>query len=68
MFNPLEVGDADIFATYGAAKAHGDDNPTWAQAMRSDEANQWRNAARAENQNFEQHGVYMEVSEDQLQS
>eukprot|EP00965_Chrysotila_dentata_P135057 4466615-Pleurochrysis_carterae.AAC.1 len=33
---------------------------------RSDEANQWRDAARAEMQNFERHEVYVEVSEDQL--
>eukprot|EP00965_Chrysotila_dentata_P187146 6171946-Pleurochrysis_carterae.AAC.1 len=36
--------------------------------MRSDEANQWRDAARAEMQNFERHGVYVEVSEDQPQN
>eukprot|EP00965_Chrysotila_dentata_P258421 6213212-Pleurochrysis_carterae.AAC.4 len=36
--------------------------------MRSDEANQWRDAARTEMQNFERHGVYVEFSEDQLQT
>eukprot|EP00965_Chrysotila_dentata_P072037 2379743-Pleurochrysis_carterae.AAC.1 len=30
--------------------------------------NHWRDAARAEMQNFERHGVYVEVSEDQLPS
>eukprot|EP00965_Chrysotila_dentata_P092765 3062703-Pleurochrysis_carterae.AAC.1 len=50
---------------YGV-KAHGDDNPRWAQAMKSDEANNWRDAARSEMQNFERHGVYIEISEDQL--
>eukprot|EP00965_Chrysotila_dentata_P157201 5193854-Pleurochrysis_carterae.AAC.1 len=59
------MSDADITEVYGL-KVHGDDNPTWAQAMRSDETNQWRDAARAEMQNFERHGVYVEVSEDQL--
>eukprot|EP00965_Chrysotila_dentata_P003269 106165-Pleurochrysis_carterae.AAC.1 len=29
--------------------------------MRSDEANQWRDAARAEMRNFERHGVYVET-------
>eukprot|EP00965_Chrysotila_dentata_P003268 106089-Pleurochrysis_carterae.AAC.1 len=66
MINLFEI-DADITEAYGL-KAHGEDSPTWAQAMRSDEANQWRNAARAEMQNFERHGVYIEVSEDQLQT
>eukprot|EP00965_Chrysotila_dentata_P232422 6198963-Pleurochrysis_carterae.AAC.1 len=36
--------------------------------MRSEEAKHWRDAARAEMQNFERHGVYVEVSEDQLPS
>eukprot|EP00965_Chrysotila_dentata_P040354 1339088-Pleurochrysis_carterae.AAC.1 len=38
MFNPLNNGDADFPAAYGL-KAHGDDNLTWAQAMKGDEAN-----------------------------
>eukprot|EP00965_Chrysotila_dentata_P051332 1702471-Pleurochrysis_carterae.AAC.1 len=59
--------DATAVATYGV-KAHGDDNPTWAQAMKSDEANNWRDAARSEMQNFERHGACIEVSEDQLSS
>eukprot|EP00965_Chrysotila_dentata_P092532 3053704-Pleurochrysis_carterae.AAC.1 len=67
MFNPLNNGDADFAAAYGL-KANGDDNHTWAQAMKGDEANQWRDAARAEMQNFERHGVYIEISEDQLPS
>eukprot|EP00965_Chrysotila_dentata_P226347 6195349-Pleurochrysis_carterae.AAC.1 len=37
-------------------------------AMKGDEANQWRNAARTEMQNFERHGVYIEISEDRLPS
>eukprot|EP00965_Chrysotila_dentata_P050257 1665310-Pleurochrysis_carterae.AAC.1 len=36
--------------------------------MRNDEANQWCDAARAEMQNFERHGVYVEVSKYQLQT
>eukprot|EP00965_Chrysotila_dentata_P222169 6192800-Pleurochrysis_carterae.AAC.3 len=63
----LNMGDADVIAAYGL-KAHGDDIPTWAKAMKSDEANQWKNAAREEMQNFERHGVYIEISEDQLPS
>eukprot|EP00965_Chrysotila_dentata_P081341 2686228-Pleurochrysis_carterae.AAC.1 len=34
--------------------------------MKGDDAHQWQDAARAEMQNFERHGVYVEVSEDQL--
>eukprot|EP00965_Chrysotila_dentata_P040770 1351844-Pleurochrysis_carterae.AAC.1 len=49
-------------------KVHNNDNPTWAQAMKGDDAHQWQNAARAEMQNFERHGMYIEVSEDQLPS
>eukprot|EP00965_Chrysotila_dentata_P106599 3520988-Pleurochrysis_carterae.AAC.2 len=60
MHNPFEMSDADITEAY-RLKVHEDDNPTWAQAMRSDEANQWRDAARAEKLNFERHGVYVEV-------
>eukprot|EP00965_Chrysotila_dentata_P163374 5396248-Pleurochrysis_carterae.AAC.2 len=68
MLNLFDTSDADITEAHGL-KAHGEDNPAWAQAMRSDEANQWRgDAARAEMQNFERHGVYVEVSEDQLQT
>eukprot|EP00965_Chrysotila_dentata_P033067 1101448-Pleurochrysis_carterae.AAC.2 len=37
MFNPLSNGDADIAAAYGL-KAHGDDNPTLAQAMMKGES------------------------------
>eukprot|EP00965_Chrysotila_dentata_P095205 3147209-Pleurochrysis_carterae.AAC.1 len=59
--------DATAVARY-RVKAHGDDNPTGAQAMKSNEANNWRDAARSEMQNFERHGVYIEVSEDQLPS
>eukprot|EP00965_Chrysotila_dentata_P176850 5840907-Pleurochrysis_carterae.AAC.4 len=62
-----EMCDAETIAAYGL-KVHGNDNPTWAQAMKSDESNQWRDAARTEMQNFERHGVYIEVSEDQLPS
>eukprot|EP00965_Chrysotila_dentata_P014226 471724-Pleurochrysis_carterae.AAC.1 len=52
--------DATAVAAYGV-KARGDDNPTWAHAMKSDEANNWRDApARSEMQNFERHGVYIE--------
>eukprot|EP00965_Chrysotila_dentata_P010986 357517-Pleurochrysis_carterae.AAC.1 len=40
----------------------------WAQAMKSDEANNWRDAAQSEMQNYQRHGVYIEVSEDQLPS
>eukprot|EP00965_Chrysotila_dentata_P262746 6214660-Pleurochrysis_carterae.AAC.3 len=36
--------------------------------MKSDESNQWRDAARSEMQNFERHGFYVEVSENQLPS
>eukprot|EP00965_Chrysotila_dentata_P173068 5711242-Pleurochrysis_carterae.AAC.1 len=36
--------------------------------MKSNESNQWKDAARTEMQNFERHGVYVEVSEDQLPS
>eukprot|EP00965_Chrysotila_dentata_P048534 1609754-Pleurochrysis_carterae.AAC.1 len=36
--------------------------------MKGDDAHQWQDAARAEMQNFERHGVYVEVSEDQLPS
>eukprot|EP00965_Chrysotila_dentata_P024693 818442-Pleurochrysis_carterae.AAC.1 len=49
-------------------KAHGEDNPTWSQAMKGDDAHQWRDAARTEMQNFKRHGVYVEISEDQLPS
>eukprot|EP00965_Chrysotila_dentata_P042081 1396179-Pleurochrysis_carterae.AAC.1 len=49
-------------------KAHDEENPTWAQAMKSDEQHQWRDAARTEMHNFSRHGVYVEVSEDQLPS
>eukprot|EP00965_Chrysotila_dentata_P111952 3702248-Pleurochrysis_carterae.AAC.1 len=49
-------------------KAHGEDNPTWAQAMKGDDAHQWRDTARTEMQNFERHRVYVEISEDQLPS
>eukprot|EP00965_Chrysotila_dentata_P228242 6196492-Pleurochrysis_carterae.AAC.2 len=45
-------------------KTQGDDIPTWALAMRSDEAKYWREAAHTEMQNFERHGVFVEVSED----
>eukprot|EP00965_Chrysotila_dentata_P223540 6193633-Pleurochrysis_carterae.AAC.1 len=68
MFKPLNNGDADIAAAYGLI-AHRAYNPTWALAMKGDdEANRWRDAARAEMQNFERHGVYIEISEDQLPS
>eukprot|EP00965_Chrysotila_dentata_P091976 3036041-Pleurochrysis_carterae.AAC.3 len=61
-------GMFDATAVYGL-KLHGDDNPTWAQAVKSDEAHHWRDAdARSEMQNFERHGTYVEVSEDQLPS
>eukprot|EP00965_Chrysotila_dentata_P115353 3812675-Pleurochrysis_carterae.AAC.2 len=36
--------------------------------MKSGEANKWKDAAREEMQNFDRHGVYVEVSEDQLPS
>eukprot|EP00965_Chrysotila_dentata_P166941 5512267-Pleurochrysis_carterae.AAC.1 len=36
--------------------------------MKSDEADNRRDAARSEMQNFERHGVYIDVSEDQLPS
>eukprot|EP00965_Chrysotila_dentata_P208408 6184667-Pleurochrysis_carterae.AAC.2 len=36
--------------------------------MNVDDAHPWQDAARAEMQNFEKHGVYVEVSEDQLPS
>eukprot|EP00965_Chrysotila_dentata_P129928 4294850-Pleurochrysis_carterae.AAC.1 len=36
--------------------------------MKSDEANQWKDAAREEKQNFDRHGVYVEISEDLLPS
>eukprot|EP00965_Chrysotila_dentata_P219870 6191404-Pleurochrysis_carterae.AAC.1 len=45
-----------------------EENPTWAQAMKSDEEHNWRNAARTEMHNFSRHGVYVKVSEDQLPS
>eukprot|EP00965_Chrysotila_dentata_P003433 111753-Pleurochrysis_carterae.AAC.3 len=61
------MGDTDAIAAYGL-KAHGEENSTWAQAMKSKEVNHCRNAARAEVQNFELRGVYVEVSEDQLPS
>eukprot|EP00965_Chrysotila_dentata_P092048 3038950-Pleurochrysis_carterae.AAC.1 len=35
---PFDMGDAAFTAAYGL-KVHGDDNPTWAKAMKSDEAN-----------------------------
>eukprot|EP00965_Chrysotila_dentata_P079498 2621769-Pleurochrysis_carterae.AAC.4 len=37
----------EMIAAYGLNK-HGEDNPTWAQAMKSDKSNQWRDAARSE--------------------
>eukprot|EP00965_Chrysotila_dentata_P128055 4234338-Pleurochrysis_carterae.AAC.1 len=46
------MDDTDAITAYGL-KAHGEENPTWAQAMRSKEGNHWRDAARAEMQNFE---------------
>eukprot|EP00965_Chrysotila_dentata_P022967 761017-Pleurochrysis_carterae.AAC.1 len=55
MRNLLNDSDAGIAAAY-RLKTHGDDNPTWAQAMKGDEANQWRDGARAEMQNIERHG------------
>eukprot|EP00965_Chrysotila_dentata_P092526 3053502-Pleurochrysis_carterae.AAC.1 len=36
--------------------------------MKSDDANKWKDAAREEMQNFDRHGVYVEVSEDKLPS
>eukprot|EP00965_Chrysotila_dentata_P246952 6207454-Pleurochrysis_carterae.AAC.6 len=36
--------------------------------MKSDEEHHWRDAARTEMHNFSRHGVYVEASEDQLQS
>eukprot|EP00965_Chrysotila_dentata_P013270 438430-Pleurochrysis_carterae.AAC.1 len=36
--------------------------------MKSDDADKWKDAAREEVQNFDRHGVYVEVSEDQLSS
>eukprot|EP00965_Chrysotila_dentata_P134727 4456355-Pleurochrysis_carterae.AAC.2 len=36
--------------------------------MKGDDAHQWQNAEKAEMQNFERHGVYVEVSWDQLPS
>eukprot|EP00965_Chrysotila_dentata_P021957 726698-Pleurochrysis_carterae.AAC.3 len=68
MLNLFKTGDADTTAEAYGLKVYGEDNPTWAQAMRGDEANQWRDAAPAEMQNFEQHGVYVKVSEDKLQT
>eukprot|EP00965_Chrysotila_dentata_P060223 1996745-Pleurochrysis_carterae.AAC.1 len=47
--------DADVSMAM-RLKAHGEDNPTWAQAMKGDNAHQWRDAARTEMQNFERHG------------
>eukprot|EP00965_Chrysotila_dentata_P165714 5471099-Pleurochrysis_carterae.AAC.1 len=35
---PFEMGYTDFTAAYGL-KVLGDDNPTWAKAMKSDEAN-----------------------------
>eukprot|EP00965_Chrysotila_dentata_P016375 541852-Pleurochrysis_carterae.AAC.1 len=61
----FELGDADVIEAYGL-NVHGDDNSTWAKAMKSDEANKWKDAAREEMHNFDRHGVYVEVSEDQL--
>eukprot|EP00965_Chrysotila_dentata_P070916 2343828-Pleurochrysis_carterae.AAC.1 len=61
------MGDADFTAAY-ELKVHGDDNPTWTKAMKSDEANQWKDADRKEMQNFDRHGVYVEINEDQLPS
>eukprot|EP00965_Chrysotila_dentata_P047484 1574975-Pleurochrysis_carterae.AAC.1 len=43
-----------------------EENPTWAQAMKSNEEHHWRDAARTEMHNFSRHGVYVKVSEDQL--
>eukprot|EP00965_Chrysotila_dentata_P003229 104912-Pleurochrysis_carterae.AAC.1 len=51
-------GICDATAVYGLK----------AQAVKSDEAHHWRDAARSEMQNFERHGVYVKVSEDQLPS
>eukprot|EP00965_Chrysotila_dentata_P116050 3836729-Pleurochrysis_carterae.AAC.1 len=65
--NLFATGDTDAIAAYGL-KVHGEESPTWTHAMKSEEANHWRDAARAELQNFERHGVYVEVSEDQLPS
>eukprot|EP00965_Chrysotila_dentata_P050032 1657916-Pleurochrysis_carterae.AAC.1 len=53
--NLFETGDTVAIAAYGL-KAHGKENPTWAQAIKSEEANNWRDAARADMQNFERHG------------
>eukprot|EP00965_Chrysotila_dentata_P050340 1667728-Pleurochrysis_carterae.AAC.1 len=60
MLNLFETSDADSVTEAYGLKVHGDDNPTWAP-MRGDEPNQWRDAARAETQNFERHGVYVEA-------
>eukprot|EP00965_Chrysotila_dentata_P084584 2791918-Pleurochrysis_carterae.AAC.1 len=34
----FELGNADVIEAYGL-NIHGDDNPTWAKAMKSDDAN-----------------------------
>eukprot|EP00965_Chrysotila_dentata_P150634 4976427-Pleurochrysis_carterae.AAC.1 len=40
------MGDTDVVAAHGL-KAHGKENLTWAQAMRSKDASHLRDAARA---------------------
>eukprot|EP00965_Chrysotila_dentata_P181551 5993060-Pleurochrysis_carterae.AAC.1 len=51
-----------------AVKKHSADDPSWNQAMQSEQRDQWRAAAKVEMDNFERHGVYVEVSEDSLSS
>eukprot|EP00965_Chrysotila_dentata_P215210 6188633-Pleurochrysis_carterae.AAC.2 len=49
LFDESDAGDIELVM---GLKTHGNDNPTWAQAMRSDEANRSRDAARTDMQNF----------------
>eukprot|EP00965_Chrysotila_dentata_P068581 2266682-Pleurochrysis_carterae.AAC.1 len=49
-----------------AVKQHTSNDPSWNQAMQSDEKEKWRDAAKVEIDNFDRHGVKTEVSEDSL--
>eukprot|EP00965_Chrysotila_dentata_P064570 2141299-Pleurochrysis_carterae.AAC.1 len=52
-------GVADIVNLCGMCDATAVYGPK-AQAIKSDEAHHWRDAARSEMENFERHGVYVE--------
>eukprot|EP00965_Chrysotila_dentata_P195328 6176925-Pleurochrysis_carterae.AAC.1 len=59
--------DAAVSPAMGL-KTHDEENPTWVQAMKGDEEHHWRDTSRTAMHNFSRHGVYVEISDDQLPS